>query len=250
MSETEPPAGPLPPATGSVPLPAGPDRRVITALVILVVAFWILGTVANALAPTLIADHPLVLVALEPRNRYLLLTASRVDLVPYLVFATFRRIASDPIYFALGHLYGDRAIRWMEDQAGERGGRFVRVVERGYRRFSKPAVFLFPGLVVCVLAGATGMRVRTFLVLNLIGTITAITALRLFADQLEPVLLPVTDWIDENQTVLTAVSVVLVIVYLGYQRWRGGGEVEAIRELTDELADEADEPSAGTDEHR
>ncbi len=214
-----------------------PDRRIVTLLVVLVVAFWILGTVANALAPTLIADHPLVLVALEPRNRYLLLTAGRVDLVPYVLFATFRRIASDPVYFALGLLYGDRAIRWMEDQAGERGGRVVRFVERTYRRASIPMVFLFPGLVVCVLAGATGMRVRTFLVANLSGTVAAVIALRVFAEQLEPVILPVTDWIDANQRALTLLSVGLVVAYLVYQRQRGGGEVDAIRRLTDSRDD-------------
>lgn len=219
-----------------------PDRRTVTVLVVLVGAFWILGTVANALAPTLIADHPLVLVALEPRNRFLLLVAGRVDLVPYLVFATFRRIASDPVYFALGHLYGDRSIRWMESQAGERGGRAVRFIERTYARFSKPMVFLFPGLPVCVLAGATGMRTRTFLVLNLTGTIAAVVVLRAFAEQLEPVVLPFTEWIDENQALLTVFSVALVLAYLGYQRWRGGGEVEALRELTEEAPDEAGPP--------
>lgn len=223
-----------------------PDRRVVTVLVVLIVAFWILGTVANALAPTLIADHPLVLVALEPRNRYLLLTAGRIDMVPYLVFATFRRIASDPVYFALGHLYGDRSIRWMERQAGERGARFVRVAERGYRRFSRAAVFLFPGLIVCIMAGATGMKTRTFLAYNLAGTVVAVIVLRIFADQLEPVVLPITDWIDDNQTVLTVLSVGLAIAYIGYQRTRGGGELEAIRELTDEVVDGHDVDDRGT----
>jgi membrane-associated protein len=224
-----------------------PDRRTVTLLVVLVAAFWILGTVANALAPTLIADHPLVLVALEPRNRYLLLTAGRVDLVPYVVFATLRRIASDPVYFALGHLYGDRSIRWLEDQTGPRGARFVRFTERGYRRFSKLAVFLFPGLVVCVLAGATGMKVRTFLLLNVIGTVAAVIVLRVFADQLEPVVLPITEWIDDNQTVLTVVSVGLAVGYVAYQRRRGGGEVDAVRELA-ELPDDA--PAGDGDDHR
>ncbi len=210
-----------------------PDRRIVSLLVTLVIGFWILGTIANAAAPSLIADHPLVLVALEPRNRYLLLTAGRVDLVPYLLFATFRRVASDPVYFALGAIYGDRSIRWLEDQAGERGARFVRVAERAYRRFSRLAVFFFPGLIVCVLAGATGMKTRVFLAWNIAGTIVAVIALRIFADALEPVVLPITDWIDENQIVLTVISVGAVVGYLGYQRMRGGGEIDAIRDLTD-----------------
>lgn len=222
-----------------------PHPRVLSALIALIVLFWILGTVANALAPTLIADHPLVLVALEPRNRYLLLTAGRVDLVPYVLFATFRRIASDPVYFALGALYGDRSIRWMERQAGDRGAKFVRFAERGYRRFSRLAVFFFPGLLVCVMAGATGMKTRTFLAWNLAGTVVAVIALRIFANQLEDPVLAVTDWIDERQGVLTVASVALVAAYLVVQRLRGNSEIDAIRDL--ETLDDPEPPLA--DDH-
>ena len=205
-------------------------------------AFWILGTVANALAPTLLKPSiRMWLVALEPRNRYLLLTANRTDVVPFVVFATFRRIASDPVYFALGHLYGDRSIRWVEAQAGKRGGRLVRFVERTYRRASRLMVFLFPGLVVCTLAGATGMRPRTFLAWNLAGTVTAVVVLRAFARQLEGPLTAVTEWIDRNATPLTVLTVALVVGYLLVQRVRGESEFAAVRELTD------DEPLADTD---
>lgn len=236
-----------PPAVATTPADtrSSPDPRVLSVLIGLIVLFWILGTVANALAPTLIADHPLVLVALEPRNRYLLLTAGRVDLVPYVVFATFRRIASDPVYYALGALYGDRSIRWMERQAGARGARFVRFAERGYRRFSRLAVFFFPGLLVCVMAGATGMKLRTFLLWNLTGTVAAVIALRLFADQLEDPVLAVTDWIDERQGVLTIVSIGLVVAYLAVQRRRGNSELDAIRDL--ETLDDPELPD--TDDH-
>ncbi len=211
-----------------------PDRRLVAILAGLVAGFWILGTVANALAPTLLVDHPLVLVALEPRNRYLLLTAGRVDLVPYVVLATVRRIASDPVYFALGALYGDRAIRWMEHQAGPRGARLVRIAERGYRRFSRLAVFFFPGLIVCVMAGATGLRTRTFLVWNLAGTVAAVLVLRAFSRQLEEPVLEVTDFVERYQVPLTVASIAAAVAYVVWQRRRGGSELESLRALTDD----------------
>ncbi len=242
MSDTDGPGDEAPAVPPGATAPPGRDTPVLRLLIALIVAFWILGTVANALAPTLLVEHPLVLVALEPRNRYLLLTAGRVDLVPYLVFATFRRIASDPVYFALGALYGDRAVRWMEDQAGPRGARFVLWAEAAYRRASHLAVFLFPGLLVCLMAGATGMRTRTFLALNLAGTLCAVVVLRLFADALEDPVLAVTDAVEAYQTPLTAGSVVTVGAYVVWQRRRGGGELEALRELHDLDDDVDDEP--------
>lgn len=229
--------GPAPEAEAAAEIGAGsdvrpaPDRRLLTVLAALIAVFWLLGTVANALAPRLLADHPLLLVALEPRNRNLLLTASLVDPIPYIFFATLRRLASDPIYFALGHLYGDRAIDWMEEQVGERGGRFLRIAERGYRRFSRAAVFLFPGLLVCVMAGATGMKVRTFLAWNVVGTVCAVVALRLFAGEIEPVVSPIIEWNERNASTLTIVTVALVAAWLVVQRLRGQSELSSIRDL-------------------
>lgn len=219
---------------GGEPSRPSPPRWQITVIVVLIVLFWVLGTVANALAPQLLVDRPLLLVALEPRNRYLLLTAGRVDLVPYLIWATFRRIASDPVYFALGAIYGDRSLRWLESQAGPRGVRVLRFIERWYARAARPMVFLFPGLIVCVLAGATGMRTRTFLGWNLAGTIAAVLVLRAFAQSLEEPVLAITDWVEANQTWLTVVTVGAVVAYLLWQRRRGGGELASIRELTED----------------
>ena len=40
-------------------------------------------------------------------------------------------------------------------------------------------VFLFPGVPVCVLAGATGMRPIVFVAWNFAGTLTAVIGLRM-----------------------------------------------------------------------
>ena len=200
-------------------------------LVALIVVFWAIGIASTAATSWLLAEHPLVLVALEPRNRNLLLATPLVDdAVPFVVLATFRRVASDPVYFALGHLYGDRAIAWVERRA-----RGVRLLERAFRRASWPLVFAFPGLLVCVFAGATGMRTRTFLALNITGTVLTVIALRLFAQQLEPVLEPVVEFNERNQTTITVVLVALVAGWLLWQRRRGGSEVDAVRDLVQEV---------------
>ncbi|MBA2624250.1 MAG: hypothetical protein H0U89_01380, partial [Acidimicrobiia bacterium] len=64
-----------------------PPRWLLAALVVAVIGFWVLGAVSTALMPTLIRDHPLALVVLEPRNRNLLLTASKVDWLPFVLWS-------------------------------------------------------------------------------------------------------------------------------------------------------------------
>jgi membrane protein DedA with SNARE-associated domain len=214
--------------------PAGP-RYALPLLAGLIGAFWLVGTVTTAITPTLLRDHPLVLVALEARNRNLLLAASKVDVIPFVVFASIRRVVSDPLYFALGYLYGGRAVGWVERRSGPRGARFLRWFRRIFPRFAKPLVFLFPGLLVCLFAGVIRMRVAVFLALNIAGTITAVIVLRLFADQLHDVLEPVIDWNDRNATKLTIVTAAAVVLYLVWQRVHGGTEIESMRDLRKDL---------------
>ena len=203
----------------------------LAVLVTLIVVFWVVGIAATAATSWLLAEHPLALVALEPRNRNLLLATPLVDdAVPFVVLATFRRVASDPVYFALGHLYGDRAITWVERRAGA-----VRLLERAFRRASKLLVFAFPGLLVGVIAGATGMRTRTFLALNVAGTVLTVIALRLFAHQVEPVLDPIIEFNERNQTTITIVLVAGLGGWLLWQRRRGRSELDAVHDLVREV---------------
>ncbi|CAN5187304.1 hypothetical protein BH18ACT4_BH18ACT4_03230 [soil metagenome] len=218
-----------------------PSRRSLSLLLVPIVALSVMGTVANALTPKLLADHPLLLVALEPRNRNLLLTASRVDVVPFVVFATVRRIISDPLFFLLGHFYGEAAVRWIERQSGA-GGRLVRLAERMFARAAKISVFLFPGILVCVMAGAVGMRPRVFLALNLAGTIAVVVALRLFAQELDGPVGALQRWNDRNVGWLTAVTVAAVVAWLLVQRVRGRSKIRSVAQIEQELTDPDRDP--------
>ena len=215
-----------------------PSRRTLILLVTPIVVLIAVGTVANALTPWLLKNHPLWLVALEARNRNLL-AAARVDVVPFVVFAVIRRMISDPLFFLLGHFYGDRALRWAERRLGGNDV-IVKVTEGWFRRASGVMVFLFPGALVCVLAGVSRMSVRTFLALNFVGTVAAVIVLRLFARVLDGPIEAVLRFNDRNVKWLTALSIAFVVVALVLQRARGGGELEAVLDLESDLAD--DEP--------
>jgi membrane protein DedA with SNARE-associated domain len=214
----------------------GPTRRTLILLVTPIVILIAVGTVANALTPWLLKNHPLWLVALEARNRNLLAAASRVDVVPFVVFAVVRRMISDPLFFLLGRFYGEDALRWAQRRLG--GNEIiVQVTQDWFRKASGFMVFLFPGALVCVLAGVSRMSVRTFVILNFLGTVSAVIVLRLFARVLEGPIDAVLRFNDRNVKWLTVASIVLVVVALLLQRLRGSGELEAVLDIEKDLQD-------------
>jgi len=200
----------------------------------------VVGTLGNMFHPTLLRDHPLWLVAMEPRNRFLLLVAAKVDFVPFLVVATVRRLVSDPLFFLLGYLYGNAGVRWIERRLGDDVG-IVRAVERGFSKAAPVMVFLFPGALVCVLAGATGMSPVVFLALNLAGTVTVVTLLYRFAEVFDGPLGAVNRFYGDNARLLTVLSIVAVVVWAWSQRRRGRSDLRSISAIEKELADAADD---------
>jgi membrane protein DedA with SNARE-associated domain len=243
--------GPLD-ADAAAPGRPHPSRRTLALILGPIVAVVIVGTLGNMFHPRLLRDHPLWLVAMEPRNRYLLLVAEKVDFVPYLLVATVRRLISDPLFYLIGLLYGDAGVRWIESRLGDDVG-LVRAMERGFRKAAPLMVFLFPGAIVCVLAGATGMSPVVFLACNVIGTVTVVSLLYRFAEVFDGPLGAVNGFYARNNTVLTVISVVAVGFWIWDQRRRGKSELKSIgtmeRELEeagrDRAADAADgEPAA------
>lgn len=105
-------------------------------------AATIAALLAHALAPLLVRDAPLLLLALYPSNAHLLLISAKVGLVPLVAVAMARRIAADTAAFLLGRWYGERAVRWIARRAGRRHD-LVAGLERAFPRLAQPLVFLF-----------------------------------------------------------------------------------------------------------
>jgi membrane protein DedA with SNARE-associated domain len=226
-----------------------PSRRKLQLLIGAIVVLAIAGTTATALTPRLATRDPLLLIMLEARNRNLVL-ARHVDLLPFILVGTIRRMISDPLYWLLGVWYGDKAIRWIEEKAG--GGALVRVTEQFFAKAAYPMVFLFPGAIVCALAGATGMPFPAFIATNLAGTITMVTLLRLAGDALSGPVDAVLRFFDRNLVTTTAITIALVVLSLVLNRAQGKLEVPSADELEAEVEAEADatgrEPAAPGDD--
>ncbi|MDP8937888.1 MAG: VTT domain-containing protein [Actinomycetota bacterium] len=209
-----------------------PSRRTLVLLVAPIVVLTTMGTIATALTPTLAANHPLLLIAMDARNRFLVL-AREVDLVPFVVVAVVRRSLSDPLFYLLGRFYGEGAIRWLEKKGG--GGELVNVTERIFKRAGYPMVFAFPGAIVCALAGTTGMSFTGFLIANLAGTLTSVIAVRIFSDAISSPVEALLGFFERNMVATTAVSVTLVVLSLVLNRAQGRLEGTSVDALEKEL---------------
>ncbi len=134
-----------------------PSRRNIAILAVPMLAFAIASNVGNALAPTLIANEPSLLLVLSPRLRWLVLIAPEINVFAFYAVPLLRAAALLAVYYLLGRWYGDRSVRWLEDRA-RNTVRPLLWMERKFHQARYPMVFAFPGTLVALLAGCRRHR--------------------------------------------------------------------------------------------
>lgn len=213
-----------------------PNRRTVTLIVAPIIMLITVGTIGNAIHPALLKSHPLLLVAMEPRARYLLLVANKnVQLAPFLFWAVARRLSSDPLFFLLGHLYGDNAVAWAERRFDNNSG-IIRRVERIFRKAAPVVVFLFPGPLICTLAGATGMSIPLFAVCNVVGTFCSVTACYYLAETIKGPLDAINRFYSRYNKWLLALSILFTLYWLWDQRRKG--RMPTLEQAEEELAGE------------
>jgi membrane protein DedA with SNARE-associated domain len=211
------------------------ERTLLTIFLVPVTVLAVAGIVANAIFPTLVADAPSLVPALTTRADRLLLVAPLMPGEVFLSVALIRELIGDPLFYLFGRRYGDAGIRWIERRSGP-DARWLRTVERAFRRAAYVVVAVWPINVVCLLAGATKMRPLAFFSLNLTGTIVRITLIFYLGDLLEDPLRDIASFITRYQWYLTPVTFLIVAVSLWRQGRRGRGPVESVGELQAELA--------------
>ena len=192
-------------------------RRITVLLAICIGGVSAINLGAVAASSWLLANHPLLLIALDARNRYLVLATPLIENGTMLiVVASCRRLIADPAYFALGRMIDDEAAVWTTSKVLplNRAGRAFRLIETGFKRASWPLVFIAPGLPVCLLAGASGMSVRVFAFLNVTGTVTLVAITRWLSQRASSPLIEIGAWNARNQVVLTGLLVSVALVGL------------------------------------
>jgi len=209
-----------------------------------IIGLVIASNIGDALAPSLVTRHPLLLIALNARNRNLVLVTNQLDPVPYYVVGTLRLLLSDPLFYVLGFLYGDAAVTWMERKAPTYG-RVMRTAERFFATAAYPLVFIAPNNYICLFAGAAGMPVLAFVILNVTGTVARLYLIRVVGDIFESPIQSILDFIKDYRVPLLIITIALVAFSVWNEHRLGKGEIGALTNLEEEIeqiqAEEADE---------
>jgi len=137
--------------------------------------FWIL----LPLRVSLVGTHPVVAELLNGSTESIISAAAFAragdgTLAVVLLAAIPGLMKFDALYWWAGRLWGERFI--MALPGSRRVAKHMTRVQRAGRRFTWPAVvaccFLpIPRAIICVVAGWAGMRLITFLILDLIGVL-------------------------------------------------------------------------------
>jgi membrane protein DedA with SNARE-associated domain len=216
---------------------------VLGPLIVLVIA----AQVGDALAPTLVTEHPLLLIALNARNRNLVLATNLLDTVPYYTVGFLRLLASDPLFYILGFWYGDAGLKWVEKRSSSFGG-MLRTWEWAFKKAAWPLVAIAPNNFICLFAGAAGMAPPVFITLNVFGTVVRLYLIRWLGETFEKPINWILDFIRDYRIPLTALAIGLVVLTVISDRRKGKGEIEALTSLEDELGTEEDPVEEETNE--
>jgi membrane protein YqaA with SNARE-associated domain len=212
------------------------ERSLLTLFLIPVTILAVAGVIANAMLPTLVAEAPVMVPALTTRADRLLLVAPLLPGEVFLSVALLRELIGDPLFYLFGRRYGDVGILWIEERTGP-DSRWLRMIERLFRRAAYVVVAVWPINVVCLLAGATKMRPLPFFALNITGTLVRIGLIFWVGDLLAEPIRDIASFITRYQWYLTALTSTIVAISLWHQVRRGRGPVETVDELQHELED-------------
>jgi hypothetical protein len=185
----------------------------------------------------LVGHFPLLLIALSPLGRHMLLVAPTVDPVAFVAVAVSRRMLFYTACFHLGRGLGPSGVQWLEARAA-RFARFVRFVEALFARAPHLVVLVMAGPTVSGLAGMAGIRTAWFLILATISLTLRMLFILGFAEMLRGPIMEVLDWIDENWVPGTLVLVLATLVY----QWRRIRRARALRVAQPEAGPEAGGP--------
>lgn len=151
-------------------------RRAVLAITSLL---FIVGTIGSNIGPALVDERPLFVLTLSSRNRNLFGSVPFTSPLPYFVIGFLRILAAALALYFVGRWYGDRTVRWVENNVGEMPAIYLWI-ERAVGRAGWLAAILMPGSnVVCVLLGHRRMPFRRYLPLISLGIVLKLVVLRI-----------------------------------------------------------------------
>jgi membrane-associated protein len=229
----EPPDQDAVPARSDAPAPWGEGAaRTDLAIALLIALYGVYSLALLPLVPALIGSHPLVLEVISGSTLAEVTVGahSRVGELPLWVAIAAGvpgTMMFDWVFWWAGRRWGDRALHLFLGRdpspraAAKREARAARL-ERLAERFGSAAVVLayylpVPTVLIYAGAGLAEMRLRTFLLLDLIGTLLWIVPVVLLGYAVGKPAVDVVHRINHYSLLLTLAVVVVVI---GVQAWK------------------------------
>jgi len=201
-------------------VPSSLARRSVLAVTS---GLFVLGTIGSNIGPALVDERPELVLLLSSRNRNLFGSVPYIDLLPYVLIGFLRVLAAAVALYFCGRYFGEKAVRWLEGQAGEPPRIYVWL-ERAVDKMGVWAVIIFPGSnVVCLLVGHRGMKPRTFLIFVSIGIAIKLWVLRVLGRILESEIRSFLDFIDKYQWWLVGGLFALSLLQGQFRRGPKGG---------------------------
>jgi membrane protein DedA with SNARE-associated domain len=202
-------------------------------------ALTAIGTAGAALMPTLIAYSPLLLIAVSPLPRHLVMAAPLVPIVPFVVVATLRRMLTSTVFYGLGHTYGEDGIAWVRKRYPSLNGA-LDMLQKAFDFAAPLVIFVSPGWLIAALAGATRVPLWLFLPAATAGHAMWATLTYRVGEALSEWLAPILQFVQAHVASTTLASVVLVG---GYALWRRRARRHALRELDAQVEREEERSS-------
>jgi len=205
----------------------GRPERADTAIMVLLAVYAAYSLALWPLVPALIGSHPLLLeiISGSALAEVTVGAHSRLGELPLwwaMVAGVPCSLAFDWIFWWAGQRWGDRALHLVLGRDSSPRGIATREarsarVERLAGRFGPAAVVLayylpVPSVLIYVAAGLSGMRLRTFVALDAIGTLLWAAPIVGLGYAIGKPAVEVVDRIDHYSTLLAVAVVVVVIV--------------------------------------
>lgn len=203
---------PLRPSQHPLP-PLG--RLLLFGIALVFGASW-LGMV---LVARLAVEHPLLLLALNPWPRHVILVAPHTPMIPLVLVVAFRGLCSCIVAFEAGRHYGPQGIQLFERRSPRAAG-FLRAFERVFSRAAPLFLVLSPGPLTSTLAAVSGNSRWSTWILSWIGFAIWAAINYKLGDWLKPWTAPILAFTQQYMLETTVVCAVIALTYQWFARKR------------------------------
>lgn len=181
--------------------------------IVLFVALVVCTNVAAATWASLDDEHPLQLLMLSARNRYLVLTVPSVSSpLAWALVGALRLLLAAVVCHMIGRVYGDRALRWFWKFLGmpqEQVAKFEQQIAKA-EWFVVP--FFVGSNIVWALTGAASTSWKRLAPMFAIGVTVRLALLWWLSKAFEEQLRSVIDWTNRYQLWIIIGSVAIVVL--------------------------------------